>query len=59
MEAKRITDFPTKASENVVANCIFADPLCNKELKLEAAEHISRLSESQGIDQDSSDDVTV
>ena len=38
---------------------IFADPLCNKELRLEAAEHISRLSESQGIDQDSSDDVTV
>ena len=38
---------------------IFADPLCNTELRLEAAEHISRLSESQGIDQDSSDDVTV
>jgi len=38
---------------------IFADPLCNKELSLETAEHVSRLSESQGIDQDSSDDVMV
>jgi len=38
---------------------IVADPLCTQELTLKAEEHIMRLSESQGIYVDDSDEESI